>query len=82
MPQSSTRDRRLESVPVIILIRQTVKGARMASVSPESPIATCRSALDAWLDCNDGELAGLLAMDEVSSDAIAAFCNAQRAEYK
>jgi len=54
----------------------------MASVSPESPIATCRSALDAWLDCNDGELAGLLAMDEVSSDAIAAFCNAQRAEYK
>ena len=45
----------------------------MASVSPESPIATCRSAFDAWLDCNDGELAGLLAMDEVSSDANAAF---------
>jgi len=29
--------------------------------------------LAAWLDCNDGELAGLLAMDEVSSDANAAF---------
>ena len=45
----------------------------MASLPPESPIATCRSALDSWLDCDVRKAPVFSVMEEFSSDAEVGF---------
>lgn len=46
---------------------------RIASLPPASAMAICPSTLDAWLDCNAGEVSVFITTEELPSDAKTAF---------